>query len=60
MGHDVGYVIWTPPDYDASGNTRESNSWKQRGFDDLLAGSAAYVRAHAAEIDQQIQENEAA
>ena len=22
MGHDVGYVVWTPADYDASGETR--------------------------------------
>ena len=22
MGHDVGYVVWTPPDYDASGRAR--------------------------------------
>jgi endo-1,4-beta-xylanase len=22
MGHDVGYVVWTPADYDASGDTR--------------------------------------
>ena len=22
LGHDVGYVVWTPPDYDASGTTR--------------------------------------
>lgn len=22
MGHDVGYVVWTPPDYDGSGDTR--------------------------------------
>ena len=22
LGHDVGYVVWTPPDYDSSGGTR--------------------------------------
>lgn len=22
LGHDVGYVVWTPPEYDASGKTR--------------------------------------
>ena len=22
LGHEVGYVVWTPPDYDASGKTR--------------------------------------
>jgi len=22
LGHDVGYVVWTPPDYDSSGSTR--------------------------------------
>jgi enterochelin esterase-like enzyme len=22
LGHDVGYVVWTPPDFDASGTTR--------------------------------------
>ena len=22
MGHDVGYVVWTPADYDSSGKTR--------------------------------------
>jgi endo-1,4-beta-xylanase len=22
LGHDVGYVVWTPPDYDGSGKTR--------------------------------------
>jgi endo-1,4-beta-xylanase len=22
LGHDVGYVVWTPPNYDDSGNTR--------------------------------------
>jgi len=41
MGHDVGYVVWTPADYDASGKTRYPVIYFLHGMDGNEASDSA-------------------
>jgi len=41
MGHDVGYVVWTPTDYDASGDTRYPVIYFLHGMGGNEAGDSA-------------------
>ncbi|TWT78774.1 Carbohydrate acetyl esterase/feruloyl esterase precursor [Planctomycetes bacterium CA13] len=48
MGHDVGYVVFTPADYDASGNTRYPVIYFLHGMGGTEASDSAGFASHIA------------
>lgn len=49
MGHEVGYVVWTPPGYDASGGTRYPVIYFLHGMGGTESADSAGFSGHVAQ-----------